>query len=215
VNFIAYLVYFLSLITTLDKKKKKLGIENQFLPSSRQECSGSGGKWFIYLLGKGERKRGKGVRVLREIGRVWDREGTIGWSLESGRVWDRDEVTGRVRVVAWSGGNWERKEIVWQGRSQIFCISNFAFGPVTFRVSRENVMFLTFLRDVTVLCNFNDFRVLPPFLHILWVLTRKIVWFYELKHIFNNHGCDRVNPKCNHITIFFSNSNNIIFKIYW
>jgi hypothetical protein len=124
-------------------------------------------------------------------------------------------------VVAWSGGNWERKEIVRQGRSQIFCISNFAFGPVTFWVSRENVMFLMFLRDVTVLCDFeqvlcdfNDFRVLPPFLHILWVLTRKIVRFYELKHIFNNHGCDRVNPKCNHITIFFSNSNNIIFKIY-
>jgi hypothetical protein len=108
-------------------------------------------------------------------------------------------------VVAWSGGNWERKEIVRQGRSQIFCISNFAFGPVTFRVSRENVMFLTFLRVVTVLCDFeqvlcdfNDFRVLPPFLHVLWVLTRKIVRFYELKRIFNNHGYNHLVQELYH-----------------
>jgi hypothetical protein len=49
---------------------------------------------------------------------------------------------------------------------------------VTFWLSRENVTFLrvvTVLCDFdTVLCDFNDFRVLPPFLHILWVLTTMI-----------------------------------------
>jgi predicted phage gp36 major capsid-like protein len=73
-------------------------------------------------------------------------------------------------VVAWSGGNWERKEIVRdRDEVKILCISNFAFSPVTFRLSRENVTFFTFLRFSTVLCDFNDFRVLPPFLHVLWV----------------------------------------------
>jgi len=68
---------------------------------------------------------------------------------------------------------------------------------VTFWLSRENTMFLTFLRVVTilcdfepVLCDFNDFRVLPPFVHVLWVSTRKIIRFDELKRIFNNHGFD-------------------------
>jgi hypothetical protein len=37
-------IIFLSLITTIRQKKTELGIGNQFLPSSRQECSGSGGK---------------------------------------------------------------------------------------------------------------------------------------------------------------------------
>jgi len=37
------------------------------------------------------------------------------------------------------------------------------------------------------LIDFTDFRVLTPSLHVLWVLTRKIVQFYELKRIFNNH----------------------------
>jgi len=55
--------FFLSLITTIRHKKTKLGIENQFLPSSRQEHSGS-------------------------ILRVWDREGTIGRSLG---LWSRGE----------------------------------------------------------------------------------------------------------------------------
>ena len=104
-------------------------------------------------------------------------------------------------MVAWSGGNWERTEIVRdRDEVKILCISNFAFGPVTFRLSRENVTFFTFLRFSTVLCDFeqvlcdfNDFRVLPPFLHVLWVLTRKIVRFYELKRIFNNHGFESCN----------------------
>jgi hypothetical protein len=40
-RFTAYPDHFLSLITTIRQKKTKLGIENQFLPSSRQEHSGS------------------------------------------------------------------------------------------------------------------------------------------------------------------------------
>jgi hypothetical protein len=31
---------------------------------------------------------------------------------------------------------------------------------------------------------------LPPFVHVLWVSTRKIIRFDELKRIFNNHGFD-------------------------
>jgi len=125
------------------------------------------------------------------------------------KVWSQGECeTGTKSPVGWgwSPGQvgigkekrlWDRDEV------KIFCISNFAFGPVTFWLSRENITFLMFLWVVTVLCNFepvlcdfNDFRVLPPFLHVLWVLTRKIVRFYELKRItilrvkriFNNHG---------------------------
>jgi len=58
----------------------------------------------------------------------------------------------------------------------------------------KTVPFFTFLRLSTclcdfeqVLCDFKHFRVLPPFLHVLGALTRKIVRFYELKRIFNNH----------------------------
>lgn len=70
---------------------------------------------------------------------------------------------------------------------------------MTFHLTRENVMFLTFLRvDLVlyefdpVLCDFNNFLVLFLFLHVLWVLTRKIVTrkiviFYELNRIFNNN----------------------------
>jgi hypothetical protein len=59
----------------------------------------------------------------------------------------------------------------------------------------KTVPFFTFLRFSTclcdfeqVLCYFKHFQVLPPFLHVLGALTRKIVRFYELKRIFNNHG---------------------------
>ena len=38
--------------------------------------------------------------------------------------------------------------------------------------------------------DFADFRVLTPTLHIFCILTRKIGRFYELKHIFNNHGLE-------------------------
>jgi len=65
----------------------------------------------------------------------------------------------------------------------------------------KTVPFFTFLRFSTclcdfeqVLCDFKHFRVLPPFLHVLGALTRKIVRFYELKRIFNNHGCKSNQP---------------------
>ena len=60
----------------------------------------------------GERGKGKGegrqgpqgeCESVRQGG-----EGTIGRSLES----ECEIETNWVRVVAWSGGNWERKEIV-------------------------------------------------------------------------------------------------------
>jgi len=36
------------------------------------------------------------------------------------------------------------------------------------------------------LCDFTDFLFLPLFLHVLWVLTHKIVRFYELKYDFTS-----------------------------
>ncbi|KAJ6885885.1 hypothetical protein NC651_026524 [Populus alba x Populus x berolinensis] len=47
-------------------EKTKLGIENQFLPSSHQERSGSGESDFLNYWGKGKREREK------ETGRVGD-----------------------------------------------------------------------------------------------------------------------------------------------
>jgi len=117
VNFIAYPVYFLSLITTI-RQKKKLGIENQFLPSSRQECSGSGGGSDLFICwgkgkGKGGRESGSSGRLGEcETGRgrldeVWSQgecetetKSPVGWGWSPGRVgigkekrlWDRDEV---------------------------------------------------------------------------------------------------------------------------
>jgi hypothetical protein len=38
--------------------------------------------------------------------------------------------------------------------------------------------------------DFAGFRVLTPILYVFCVLTRKIGWFYELKHIFNNHALE-------------------------
>ena len=82
-----------------------------FLPLSHQECSGSGGKCFLNLLGKGEREKGKGKgdwESVRQGGDDLTKSG-VRESVRQGRSNRWGEA---VRVVAWLGENWERKEIV-------------------------------------------------------------------------------------------------------
>jgi hypothetical protein len=119
VNFTAYPDHFLSLITIIRQKKTKLGIKNQFLPSSRQERYESGGGsdlWICWGKGKGKRRRelGSSERLgeceTGKGGDDWTKSGVrecetetkslVGWGWLPGRVgirkekrlWDRDEV---------------------------------------------------------------------------------------------------------------------------
>jgi hypothetical protein len=85
----------LSLITTIRQKKQSFGTGNQFLPSSRQERSGSGEIDFLNCWGKGKGERGKGEGEREK---------------ESGQG---DGESGR-----WGLGNWKET-----GALQ-FCISN-------------------------------------------------------------------------------------------
>jgi hypothetical protein len=178
----------LSLITTIRQKKTKNGIGNQFLPSSCQERSESGGKWFLNLLGKGERDKGKGVREsVRQGGDDWTKS----------RLWSQGECETGMKTKSqvgwgWSGGNWEKKEMQ-STESKLFAF--LILHSVTFWLNRENVTCLTFFVIsvfYAILTRFYAilliFLFLSLFLHIWWGLTHKIVRFYELKRIFNNHA---------------------------
>jgi hypothetical protein len=73
--------------------------------------------------------------------------------------------------------------------SKSLTLSNFKWN----RDFSTHLMFFTCLSDFMWvwpgLTDFTGFWVLIPISHVLHVLTRKIVWFYESKRIFNNHGC--------------------------
>ena len=146
-----------------------------------------GGNWFLKLLGKGERGKGKGKRSqVRETGRVGDGD------LETGKRLVLCNFAFLIvcplqlcicLLVKWNRECEGVKRWKW-----IFLLTR---GIITF------FMFFTsqpvFMRVWPSQLDFAGFRVLTPILHVFCVLTRKIGRFYELKRIFNNHGGDALH----------------------
>jgi hypothetical protein len=80
--------------------------------------------------------------------------------------------------------------------------------------------------EFTELTKFDGFRVFNPILHVIYMLTRKIIWFYESTRDFDNNGGDAIELDANvkvrakfirkgNVVVFKSNKGLIIEEKKW